>query len=200
MELAELENIIKGYDKKIDENISLNRDVLKRLLINKPHRCLQVERLKTLYQLCSPLLLPCLVMVIIEVLNIGVDFTSNFYIGLGLFVPTFLFVWSLNIKHYLLIRKINFSTPVILIKRQVAELEKYSIWMTKIRNMLTPILISGMLLVFVPQSIYVMEFVLMVGFITSIFILSAFYKNYSIRERYRVVISEIEELEALGKS
>ncbi len=36
MELAELENIIKGYDKKINESIDLNRDVLKRILRNNP--------------------------------------------------------------------------------------------------------------------------------------------------------------------
>lgn len=199
MELAELESIIKRYDKKMEENITLNREVLKRLLINKPHKRLQIERLKIIYQLCSPLLLPCLIVVIIEVMNIKLDFTLKFYVGLGLFVPVFLFVWSLNIKHYLLLCKMNLSNPVILIKKQVAELERYSIWMTKMRNICMPVAIAGMLLIFIPHGANVLESVLMIGLVVSIFIVSTFYRNYSVRERYRVLKSEIEELEALEK-
>ena len=33
MELTELESILKGYDEKIDKNISINRDILKKLII-----------------------------------------------------------------------------------------------------------------------------------------------------------------------
>lgn len=199
MELTELENIIKGYDKKMDENITLNREVLKRLLSSKPRRHLQLERLKTVYQLSSPLLLPCLIAVIMEVMNIRIGFTSNFYIGLGLFVPTFVFVWSLNFKHYLLIRSIDLSTPVILIKKQVAELERYTIRMTKMRNVLMPALIAGMLLIFIPQGVYIVEFALMIVLVVTVFVLSAFYRNYAVKERCRVLNREIEELESLAK-
>lgn len=93
----------------------------------------------------------------------------------------------------------NFSNPVILIKKQVAELERYSIWMTKMRNICMPVAISCMLLIFIPHGANVLESVLMIGLVVSIFIVSTFYRNYSVRERYRVLKSEIEELEALGK-
>jgi hypothetical protein len=199
MELAELENIIKGYDKKINESIDLNRDVLKRILRNNPNKHMRIERLKALYQLWSPLLLPFLIAIIIEVMNIRISFTSNFYIGIGLFIPVFLFVWSLNIKHYLLIRKVNFSIPTILIKKQIAELERYCIWMTKIRNILMPLLIIGMLLIFVPQCTYYTEFIILVILAILVCIVSSFYRNHSIRERYKILKEEIEEIEALEK-
>lgn len=73
MELNELGNIIKEYDKKIDENIALNRDVLKRILSDKPNKHIRIERLKSLYQLGTPLLLPCLIAIIIEVTNIRIS-------------------------------------------------------------------------------------------------------------------------------
>lgn len=199
MELTELGNIIKEYDKKLDENIALNRDVLKRILSDKPNKHVRIERLKTLYQLCTPLLLPCLIAIIIEVMNIRINFTSNFYIGLGLFIPVFLFVWSLNIKHYLLIRKVNFSIPTILIKKQIAELERYCIWMTRVRNIFMPLLIAGMLLIFVPQSVCHVEFILLLVLVILVFTVTSFYGNYSVRERYRVLKEEIEEMDALGK-
>ena len=199
MELTELERILKGYDKKIDKNISINRDILKRLLIDKPSKHIQTEWLKTLYQLCSPLLLAILLAIIIDFTNIKVSATLNFYIGLVLFIPPFIFIWSLNIKHFLIIRKINLSGPVIHIKKQIAELERYSIWMTKIRNILMPLPISGMLLIFLPHNIYQIEFILMLALIISIFIISSLYRNQSVRERYRKLKSEIEELEALEK-
>lgn len=199
MELTELENIIKGYDRKMDENITLNREVLKRLLSNKPRRHLQLERVRALYQLSSPLLLPCFIAVIMEVMNIRISLTPNLYIGLGLFVPTFLFVWSLNFRHYLLIRRIDLSAPVILIKKQVAELERYNIRMTKMRNVLMPVLIAGMLLIFIPQGVYIVEFALMLVLVVTVFVLSAFYRNYAVKERCRVLNMEIEELEGLAK-
>lgn len=199
MELTELENIIKGYDKKIDEHIALNRDVLKRILSDKSNKHMRIERLKTVYQLGSPLLLPCLLAIIIEVMNIRISYTVNFYIGLGLFIPVFLFTWGLNIKYYQLIRKLNFSNPLTTIKKQIAELERYSIWMTKIRNLLTPLLIAGMLLIFIPQNVYHMEFILLLVLTASVFIVSSFYRNYSVRERYRVLKGEIKEMEALEK-
>lgn len=199
MELTELENIIKGYDKKINESIDLNRDILKRILRNNPNKHMRIERLKALYQLWSPLLLPFLIAIIIEVMNIRISFTSNFYIGIGLFIPVFLLVWSLNIKHYLLIRKVNFSTPTILIKKQIAELERYCIWMTKIRYIFMPFLIVGMLLIFVPQCTCYTEFIILVILVILVFIISSFYRNHSIRERYKILKEEIEEIEALEK-
>lgn len=199
MELNELGNIIKEYDKKIDENIALNRDVLKRILSDKPNKHIRIERLKSLYQLGTPLLLPCLIAIIIEVTNVRISFTPNFYIGIGLFIPVFLFVWSLNIKHYLLIRKVNFSIPTILIKKQIAELERYCIWMTRVRNIFMPLLIAGMLLIFVPQSVCHVEFILLLVLVISIFTITSFYRNSSVRERYRVLKEEIEEMHALRK-
>lgn len=199
MELTELGNIIKEYDKKIDENIALNRDVLKRILSDQPRKQIRIERLKNLYQLSTPLLLPCLIALIMEVMNIRISLTSNVYIGLGLSIPTLLFVWSLNIKHYLLIREVNFSIPTILIKKQIAELERYCIWMTRVRNILMPLLIAGMLLIFVPQSVCRVELILLLVLVISVFTVTLFYRNHSVREQYRVLKEEIEEIEALEK-
>lgn len=132
-------------------------------------------------------------------MNIRISFTSNVYIGIGLFIPVFLFVWSLNIKHYLLIRKVNFAIPTILIKKQIAELERYCIWMTRVRNIFMPFLIAGMLLIFIPQSVCHVEFILLLVLVILVFTVTLFYRNYSVRERYRVLKEEIEEMDALGK-
>lgn len=199
MELTELENIIREYDKKIDKNIAFNRDVLKRILSDKSNKHMRIERLKAVYQLWSLLLLPCFIAIIIEVMNMRINFTLNFYIGIGLFIPIFLFVWSLNIKHYRLIRKINFSMPITVVKKQIAELERYSIWMTKTRNMLMSLLILGMLLIFIPQNVCNVEYVILLVLVVLVFLASSFYRNYSVRERYRVLKEEIEEMEVLEK-
>lgn len=199
MELAELENILKVYDKKISEKIRLNRDILKRLLLNKPQEHLRKERLKVIYQLFSPLLLLCITTILMEVIPLRFSFTFGFYTGLGLFLPVYVFIWSLNIKHYKLIRKINFHLPVVSLRKRVSELEKYNLWITNMRNILMPLLISGILLLFIPSNGYDMEFVLLLILIAAVFIVSAFYRNYAVRERYHALKREIEELAMLEK-
>ncbi len=199
MELLELENALKAYNKKMSENFSLDRTILKRFLLSKSKRHVRVEKLKTIYQLSSPILLPLLLFAIMEIRGIDLNLTTNFYIGLALFLPAFLYAWALSIKHYMLIRAIDFSVPVVHIKKQIAELEKYTIRMNRTRNMLMPLPIVGMLLMFVPRQVYLPQFSVMLLLVVIIFVGSVYYRSASIRKRYEEISENIRELEALEK-
>ena len=49
MELLQLENIWKEFDKKITDNTLINKEILRRMLISKPERHLNWLKLSQFY-------------------------------------------------------------------------------------------------------------------------------------------------------
>ncbi|MEG1607127.1 MAG: hypothetical protein RR066_05525 [Mucinivorans sp.] len=197
MELVELEKLLQDCDSRLTQEVTINRDALRKLLIAKPQKMMKMERFKVIYQLVGPFLLVGLLAIVMSLADIQLTIASNFYIGLGLFAPTFLFLWSLQIRHYLLIRQVDFSAPIVLVEKQMAILERYALWVMRVRNLCMPLAIAGMLLIFIPQSVDVFYFVIMVLLVALVFTVSAFYHNYSLKQRYAALNHEIAELDAL---
>lgn len=193
MELTELETLLKICDKKITENVHLNREVVKNLLTNKIEKLFYKEKMRAIYYVLSPFILG----LIIIIADLQFKLTTNFYIGLSLFVPIYSFFYILDVKYYLSLRRIDFTTPVLSTKKRMTELERTKVKMNRMRNISAPVIILGALLIFLPKVIFTTEFTVMLILIGIVFTASVFYTRHSIRKRYEALNKKIEELESL---
>lgn len=196
MELTELENIWRESDRRIADNTRLNKEILKRMLMAKPEKRLNWMKIKAVYNVFSPLLL----LIVLSIMNIQFRFTIHFYIGLCLFVPIYIINYIWDIKYFLLIRKIDFSDAILNIKKGIAQIEKYKIKTSKIRYLLMPLIILGVLLMLFQKFVFNAESLVMLFLIILVFIASTYYRfRYSICERFKKLNKEIGEIENLEK-
>jgi uncharacterized membrane protein len=196
MELIELENIWKEQDKKITNSISLNKEILKRMLIVKPEKRINWIKIKAWIEIFSPLIL------LIFCVNTKIQFTFNisFYVGLCIFSAVFILVYIWNVKYFLLTRKIDFSEKILDIKKRIAELEKYKIKTTRIKYLLMPLAMIGIFMMIFDKFPLNKEAIIMYVLIILVFISSLYYTfKISIYEQFKRINSEIEEVESLDK-
>jgi len=198
MELAELQNIWQEYDKKISENTRLNKEILRLILLEKPQRRLNWIKIKAGAWIFSPVLFIFLVLI----LNVQFNVSIRFFIGLGLFLSVYILNYFWDIKYFTLIRKIDFTIPVLSIKRVIAELEKYKIKTTKIRYMLMPIAMTGFLLMIIKKITFHFDFLsgLPLLLIVLVFFSSMYFTfKYSIYERYKKLNKDLDEIDQLER-
>ena len=196
MELDELQNIWLQYDRKITDNTHLNKEILKRMLISKPEKRLNWIKIKAGFNVLSPVIL----ILLIKVMDMKFSLTSGFYIGLSMFLTLFIINYIWNIRYFLLVRKIDFSGAILLIKKQIAELEKYKIKTTKIRYLIMPFAIIGIFFMIIQKPIFNTESIVMFALIILVYITSIYYTvKYSISEQFRKLNKEIFEIEELEK-
>jgi hypothetical protein len=198
MELAELQNIWQEYDKKISENTRLNKEILRLMLLSKPQKRLSWIKIKAGLNIFSPILF----VMILLVLDVQFSLTINFYIGLGIFLPVYAITYIWDIRYFKLIRAIDFSMPVLSIKKVIAELEKYKIKTTRLRYLLMPFAMVGFLLMIIHKITFSFNLVSIMPLllIILVFILSMYFTfKYSIYERFRKLNKEIDDIEQLEK-
>lgn len=198
MELAELQNMWQQYDKKISENTRLNKEILRLMLLSKPQKQLNWIKIKAGFSVLSPILLVFFLLV----LNVQFSLTPNFYIGLSLFLPIYIITYIWDIRYFKLVRTIDFLRPVLSIKKQIAELEKYKIKKTRIRYFLMPFAMIGFLLMIIHKITFSLNLVSLLPIILIILVfISSIYLTfkYSIYERFNKLNKEIDEIEQLEK-
>src|ERR1035437_8716864 len=121
MELNELQNNWNQYDLKISESIRINKEILKRILLSKPEK--RVSRIKIKAQV--NIFLPLGLVLFFLIHDLHYRNTFDFYFGLGTFLVLGTIGYYWTIKYYFMISKIDFSKPVLTIKKEIKELEKY---------------------------------------------------------------------------
>jgi hypothetical protein len=196
MELTELQNIWKEYDKKISENTRLNKEILRLILIEKPQRRLNWIKIKAGLWIFSPVLFVSLILI----LKVQFNISTRFFIGLGLFLPVYIINYIWDIRYFTLIHGIDFTMPVLSIKKVITELEKYKIKTTKIRYLLMPLAMIGFLLMIINKITIKLDFIsiLPLLLIVLVFFLSMYFTfKYSIYERYKKLNKDIDEIEQL---
>ena len=196
MELTELQNIWKEYDKKISENTRLNKEILRLILIEKPQRRLNWIKIKAGLWIFSPVLFVSLILI----LKVQFNISTRFFIGLGLFLPVYIINYIWDIRYFTLIHGIDFTMPVLSIKKVITELEKYKIKTTKIRYLLMPLAMIGFLLMIIHKITIKLDFfsILPLLLIVLVFFLSMYFTfKYSIYERYKKLTKDIDEIEQL---
>jgi cation transport ATPase len=198
MELLQLENIWKEYNKKLAQNTSINKEILKRMLISKPEKRLSWIKIKAGFNTLSPVIFFTLILI----LDVQFHFQTNFYIGLALFLPVYLITYLWDIKYFKLVRKINFTMPVLSIKKTIAELEKYKIKTTRIKYLLMPVAMIGFFLMIIQKITFRFDVfsILPLLLIIIVFLLSLYFTfKYSIYDLFKKLNSEIDEILMLEK-
>ena len=198
MELSELQNIWQEYDKKLSENTRLNKEILRLMLLSKPRRQLNWIKIKAGFFILSPILF----VMFLLVLNVQFYLSTNFYIGLSLFLPIYSITYIWDISYFKLIRTIDFSKPVLSIKKQIAELEKYKIKKTRIRYLLMPFAMIGFILMIIHKITFSFNLVSLLPIVLIILVfISSLYLTfkYSIYERFNKLNKDIDEIEQLEK-
>ena len=195
MELTELQNIWQQYDKKISENTRLNKEILKMMLKSKPEKRVTRIKLRALFNLIIPvILIPLIFIPRVEFRN-----ETGFYVGFLLFGPFALLTYYWAIKYYLMINKIDFNDSITAIKKNIKEVEKYKIKMTKFGYIFSPFAMTGVFLIANIPILSKHSF-LPISLIISVFIISIYITfRYSIFERFKTINREIEEIEQLEK-
>jgi hypothetical protein len=198
MELAELQNMWQEYDKKISENTRLNKEILRLMLLSKPKRRLNWIRVKAVLTIISPILfIPLLVSQ-----DIQLHQNARFYIGLCLFLPTVIIFYIWDIRYFRLLGNVDFSRPVLSIKKVIAELQKYKIKTTRIRYLLMPVAMAGILLMLIQKVTISYDFMSLLPLLLIILVfVSSMYITfkYSIYEQFKKLNKEIDEIEQLEK-
>jgi uncharacterized membrane protein len=196
MELTELENIWKEYDKKVTDNTRLNKEILRRILISKPERRFNWIKIKAGFNVFSPVIL----FVLLLIMDVQFQLTVSFYIGLSLFMTVYILTYIWDIKYFLLIRRIDFSNEILTIKKAVAELEKYKIKTTRIKYVLMPFAIAGIFCMLIQKPIINNETIVLFTLIIIVFFSSIYFTfKFSIYERFKMLNREIEEVENIDK-
>jgi hypothetical protein len=198
MELSELQNIWQEYDKKISENTRINKEILRLILLEKPRKRLNWIKLKAGTWLFSPVLFVFLILI----LDVQFNISTRFFIGLGLFLPVYIINYIWDIKYFTLIREIDFTMPVLSIKKVITELQKYKLKTTSIRYLLMPLAMAGFLLMIIHKITIKLDFfsILPLLLIVVVFFSSMYFTfKYSIYERYKKLNKDIDEIGQLEK-
>lgn len=196
MELTELEGILREYNKKMDDNTRVNREILKRILISKTEKRINMVKIKAYLRLLSPLI----VGFVLAIVDLRLRLDPAFYVGLGLFVAVCSLTYFWDVRYFILLHAVNFSETILSIKIKTAKTQRYKVKITKMRYMLVPVGICGIFLMFFQNATLTTESIVMLVLIVLIFIASTYYAfNYSTIDQFRALSKEIDELEALEK-
>jgi len=198
MDLLELQNIWQEYDKKISENTRLNKEILRLMLLSKPKKRLNWIKLKA----CLTIISPVFFVPFLLIQDIHFHLTTRFYIGLGLLLPVVIISYIWDIRYFILVGKVDFSRPVLSIKKVIAELQKYKINKTRFRYLLMPFAIGGILLMIIQKVTMSFDFLSLLPLLLIILVFfSSMYITfkYSIYEQFKKLNKEIDEIEQLEK-
>ena len=195
MELIELQALWQQYDKNILDSTKINKEVLKRILISKPEKRLNLEKIKAGLNL----ILPIVLILFILVPNIKFRHSIDFYVGIFIFGMVFSVLYYWSVRYYILIGRIDFSSPITLIKKNIKQLEKYKIKLKRFGFILMPFGFIGIFLLG-EFPIFSKDSILPISLIILVMIISIYHTfKYSIFEQFRILNREIEEVEKLEK-
>lgn len=197
MEINELQNIWRDYDRKISENTRLNKEILRNMLVRKPEKKVNWMRIKATGWLLSPLIFIFLVVV----LKVEFIISTRFFIGLGLFLPVFLLAYVWDVRYFMLARRIDLAEPVLSIKRVLTEIEQYKIRTTRIRYLLMPLAMTGFILMIARKFTFAPDFVSMLPILLIVVVFFSswyFTLKYSVYDQFARLNRDLDEIKELG--
>jgi hypothetical protein len=195
MELFELQELWQQTDKKISENIQLNKEILRKMLISKPEKRLTWMRARALFNL----ILPLFITVIILIPNFKFQPTIACFFGIGIFCFTFVISYVWAVKYYLLLRKIKFSDSILTIKKNVTTMGQFKIKITRLSFLLVPIILVSMFLM-MPIHITNDSALLKFSLFIVLFAICAFLSYRTIIQQHQKLNDEVLEIEELERN
>jgi len=205
MELMELQNLWLENNRKLDETLRLNREIMNKLLKAKPEKRLIRIKAKALFNLILPIVILLVILFGVWVPDIKLKHDMQFYIGVTIFGIGYVIIYILSARYYWHLLKIDFTQNVLDIKTRVLRAEAFNLKTTRIKYLSMPFAITGIFMIlgmpiFSMKTDLPIQSYLPLLLIVLVFIGSAYVTfKYTLVERFRKLKREICELEKLAK-
>jgi hypothetical protein len=197
MEITELQNMWSDIDYKISQNTRMNKEILRRMLVEKPQKRLQWIKLQSWFKLILPFILLPLFIITVEVRSDWAFITGGILFGSMIIVG-----YITEIIYLSKLQKLDFSQPIVFLNKEVAQLKKMKLIYTRMRYLLSPLAITGVLMMTFKGVGHIKqpESILMIVLILLVFTVSVVYTfRFAINRQFRKLNEEIAELELLEK-
>lgn len=203
--MMELQNLWKENNRKLEQTLQINKELLNQLLRAKPEKRLVRIKAEALFTLALPFVV--LILIVTGVLKLDVKARTDivFYAGILLFGTTFFTNYLLSVKYYWLLLKVDLSGKILEIKTHILKAEAFKLKLTRISYMLIPFAMTGISMILglpifsmridLPIESYMPLLLIVLVLIGSVYITF----KYTLVERFRKLNREISELERLGK-
>jgi hypothetical protein len=205
MELMELQNLWLENNRKLDETLRLNREIMNKLLKAKPERRLTRIKAKALINLILPIVILFVIIFGVWVPDVKLTYNLQFYIGVTMCGIGYVIIYILSARYYWHLLKIDFTQNVLDIKTRVLRVEAFNLKTTRFKYLSMPFAITGIFMILgmpifsmkadLPIQSYLPLLLIVLVFIGSAYITF----KYTLVERFRKLKREISELEKLGK-
>ena len=202
MEFTELQAMWQQYDARIAENTRINKEILRRMLMAKPERRINCVMLQTWAGL---LLMPFILLLIFTSPSVRFSSGIKLYIGILLFGGGCIISYSRSIKQLQLLRKINFTNPVVTTRKSINETERFKTKVIKIGYLIImPIMLIGVFLlsgmrISTPTHPFSFYSILPLLLFIVVMIVSLYYKVRWNNWWFSKLNAELDELEELEK-
>jgi hypothetical protein len=191
MELQELENIWKRHSIKPVENINLNKEMLEQMLMQESRKRLKWITIKAGFDLILPI-----VILLLFVPRFRFRAEVDFYASILFFGIFCILTYYWRLRYFIFIRKIDLNNPVTSVKKELYNLERYKIKITKLAFALMPFAITSIFLI--AEIPIFSKGLLPFSFLMLFLFISIFYTfRHYMSENYKTLleINEIEKLE-----
>jgi len=204
MELNELQNLWLENNRKLEQTLQINKELLNQLLRAKPEKRLVRIKAEALFTLAMPFVV--LILIVTGVLNLDLTARADiaFYAGILIFGTTFLTNYLLSVKYYWILLKVDLSGKILDIKTRIVKAEAFKLKLTRISYVLIPFAMTGIFMIlglpiFSMKTDLPIQSYLPLLLIVLVLIGSAYFTfKYTLVERFRKLKKEIYELEKLG--
>jgi hypothetical protein len=142
METNEIMHMWNQHENMLLANARVNRQILRKLLVAHAGKRLDWLKIKTL----AGLILPFMLLILVVIPRLEFTLEIDRVIGYLFFVPTYVIAYIWAIRLYLLIEKLNFKDPLLVVSRQLRLVERYKLRIKRFNLMLAPLMIIGIFL------------------------------------------------------
>nr|WP_319998883.1 hypothetical protein [uncultured Draconibacterium sp.] len=195
MELADIQNTWKEHDKMLMENIRINKEIFKNILIGRAENKIRWMKVKSIFSL----IVPPIFLLIFFISNLSYRPDTNFIIGGILFGTVFITSYIWTVQYFIRLSQIDFKNTITTTTKNLTELRKYKFRNTKLGYMFIPFAMIGIFMVF-EIPIFSKNSLLPISLIIVTMIVSIYINfKFSINETFKKINQEIIEIEKLEK-
>ena len=142
MELDELKDLWIQHERMLAENTLVNKELLRKVLTLNAEKRIDWIKIKSL----TGLILPLVGFIILVIPRLEFSLKFQVVLGLILFLSIFVLTYIWAIRLHLLIEKLSFNGPVLVVRKQLKLVQKYKLKIKRDGYMLAPFMIVGIFL------------------------------------------------------
>jgi len=198
MELMDLQNIWSEYDQKLSENIRINKEVLKHLLMDKPYK-----RVSGMTRNIVIELLISTIILVVAIINFPFRNEWQYWVGVTMFALLIIWDYYWHIRYFRMAKSVDFTKPITETRKRLKEIEIHKLRRIQIGYGLGPVGVIGIILIcgfhFNSEPL-TYESILFIALTVLVFVVSLFIRyRYGLVERFKKFRNELNELEDLEK-